>query len=555
MTQQKNDIKKEKIQVNDQELEELLKLHKTVIKVIGAGGAGNNTITRLVEVGVQEIETIAINTDAQDLLYARSDNKLIIGKNITKGLGAGSDPEIGEQSAKENTEEIKAFIEGADMVFVTCGLGGGTGTGSAPVIAEIAKEMGALTISVVTTPFSDEGVTRKKNAESGLEKLRKNSDTVIVIENDRLIEMVPDLPINAAFKIADEILVNAVKGITELVTKKGLVNLDFADVRTIMKGGGTAMIGIGEGETDGKVMTAVEKAVNNPLLSVDIAGAKNALINIEGDENMSISEARNIMVAVARQLDSNAKIIWGANVRQDMEGKVKILIIATGLNLRNRFSERLTVRDKLNNGIKKGKDSNSFFDLKEARRIVDKNGQKKGADETPDEEAPKNVFTEIFEDEIKADLNMLKQSIKLMNENEEEDKIFRNLKNACIGIHKTSQLYSNKPLEELSLFVGELAEELLTKKINYTPNFKRILNKLPQIIDGILAGYSIAVDDAYQLIEELSLLIDQRENKPKPKNQNNNQSKKNDSEESDFIDDELKLEKSDLQDKLKMELN
>ena len=198
----------------DKELEAVLGSHKTKIRIVGTGGGGNNTVTRLVEVGISEVDVIAVNTDAQDLLYAKADHKVLIGKNITNGLGAGSDPQKGEDSAKETIEELEEILSDSDMVFITCGLGGGTGTGSAPVIADISKRSGALTIAVVTLPFSDEGVIRWENARKGLEQLQNNVDTVIVVQNDLLLDLVPDMPLNAAFKFADEILVNAVKGIT-----------------------------------------------------------------------------------------------------------------------------------------------------------------------------------------------------------------------------------------------------------------------------------------------------------------------------------------------------
>ena len=275
----------------DKEIEALLNAHKTRIKVVGCGGAGNNTLTRLIESGVSGVVSIAANTDAQDLLYAQADHKVLIGKEITAGLGAGSTPEIGAKAAEENLEEIKSHLNDSDLVFVTCGLGGGTGTGSAPVVASIARELGALTIAVVTLPFSDEGVMRWENAQQGLEKLREHTDTVIVVQNEKLLEIAPDMPLNQAFKVSDEILANAVKGISELVTEKGLVNLDFADIRAVMRDGGTAMIGLGESDAEDKARSSVEMAVQNPLLDVDITGAKSALINISGGVNKSLKAA------------------------------------------------------------------------------------------------------------------------------------------------------------------------------------------------------------------------------------------------------------------------
>ncbi|MBU1201860.1 MAG: cell division protein FtsZ [Nanoarchaeota archaeon] len=315
----------------DAELEEILSKQKAKIKVIGAGGAGNNTINRMAEVGISGAETIAINTDAQDLLYTTADKKILIGKDLTKGLGAGSIPKVGEEAAHESEHEIKQALAGADMIFITCGLGGGTGTGSAPVIAEIAKKMGALTVGVVTLPFAMEGNRRYENAVMGLEKLERNVDTLIVIPNDKLIEFAPDLPLHTAFKVADEILTNSVKGIAELVTKAGLVNLDFADIRAVMGNGGVALIGVGESDTENRAEEAVEKALNNPLLDVDVTGANGALINVAGGTDMTLAEAKRVVEAISSKLDEDARIIWGAQISEDLEGTIRVMLIVTGV--------------------------------------------------------------------------------------------------------------------------------------------------------------------------------------------------------------------------------
>ncbi len=315
----------------DKELEEILRERKARIVVVGCGGAGNNTITRMMEVGIYGAELIAINTDAQDLLYTSAHRKVLIGKKTTRGLGAGGDPKIGEEAAKENEEEIKQLLEGTDLVFITCGLGGGTGTGSAPIIAEISKRLGALTIGVVTFPFTMEGARRIQNAVYGLERLRKIADTVIVIPNDKLLEIAPSLPITLAFKVADEILVRAVKGITELITKPGLINLDFADIRAVMKNGGLAVIGMGESDSENRAVEAVEKAIKNPLLSVDISGAKGALINITGSEDLTLSEAEKAVSIITEKLDPNANIIWGATLDEELKNKLRVTVIVTGV--------------------------------------------------------------------------------------------------------------------------------------------------------------------------------------------------------------------------------
>lgn len=291
----------------DEELKKLLEQIQAKIYVVGVGGAGCNTINRMMQVGIQGAKIIAMNTDAQDLLKVRAHKKILLGKELTRGLGAGNNPpKIGEEAAKESEREIREALEGADMVFITCGLGGGTGTGAAPVVAEIAKKMGALTVAVVTLPFTVEGIRRIKNAEYGLERLKKNTDTVIVIPNDKLMEVAPNLPIHMAFKVADEILVQAVKGITELITKPGLVNLDFNDVRAVMKDGGVAMIGIGESDSEKRALEAAQQALNSPLLDVDISGAKGALISISGSD-VKLEEAQQIIELVTSKLDPEAR--------------------------------------------------------------------------------------------------------------------------------------------------------------------------------------------------------------------------------------------------------
>lgn len=334
------EISSKKISIEvDEELEKLIASHKTRIKVIGAGGAGNNTINRMAQVGIKGIETIAINTDAQDLLYTTCDKKLLIGRELTQGLGAGSNPRIGEESAKENEADLKKLLTGSDIVFITCGLGGGTGTGSAPFVALLAKKMGILSVGIVTMPFNMEGSHRFENAMIGLEKLEQNVNTLIVIPNEKLLEMAPNLPLQTAFKVADEILTNAVKGIAELVTKTGLVNLDFADVKAIMSEGGVAMIGVGESDSDNRAIDSVEKALNNPLIEVDISNATGALINISGGEGLTLDDSRKIVEKVAENLDPNAKIIWGAQIYKDLETTIRTLVIITGVKSEQIFGE------------------------------------------------------------------------------------------------------------------------------------------------------------------------------------------------------------------------
>ena len=331
----------------DEELRKILESKKAEIKILGAGGAGGNTISRLMQVGVVGAETIAINTDAQDLLYTDADVKILIGKEITGGLGAGADPKVGEESAKESRNEIKKVIEGCDMIFVTCGLGGGTGTGSLPIAADIAKKSGALTVGICTLPFTMEGKQRMKNARDGLEKLQKCVDTLIVIPNDKLLEIVPDVSLPTAFKVADEILVNAVKGISELVTRPGLVNLDFADIRAVMTNGGLAMIGMGDSDGENRAIEAVERALNNPLLDIDIEGATGALINVSGGVDITIRDCQKIVETVATKLNPDAKIIWGAQILKELGDSIRTMLVVTGVNSPTLFQpQKAYVKEK-----------------------------------------------------------------------------------------------------------------------------------------------------------------------------------------------------------------
>jgi len=324
----------------DDELIDMMEQSRAKIFVIGAGGAGNNTVSRLNEIGIDGADTITVNTDAQDLFYSQSSKKLLLGKKTCHGLGAGGDPDVGEECAEESEDEIRDELEDSDMVFVTCGLGGGTGTGSAPVISKLAKKAGALTVAVATMPFSAEGIKRRENAEKGLEKLKSAADTVIIIPNDKLLEVAPNLPLNKAFMVSDEILGRAVKGITELITKKSLVNLDFADIRSIMQGSGMAMIGMGESESGDRALESVHEALNSPLLDLDISDAKGALINISGSSDLTLHESEKIVQIVADKLDPEANVIWGVQIDEDLQNMVRTTIVVSGVKTQDEYSER-----------------------------------------------------------------------------------------------------------------------------------------------------------------------------------------------------------------------
>ncbi|ELZ27172.1 cell division protein FtsZ [Halogeometricum pallidum JCM 14848] len=317
--------------MTDDELKDVLQDLQTDITVVGCGGAGGNTVNRMHEEGIKGAKLVAANTDVQHLVEIEADTKILMGEQKTQGRGAGSLPQVGEEAALESQEEIYDAIEGSDMVFVTAGLGGGTGTGSAPVVAKAARECGALTIAIVTTPFTAEGEVRRTNAEAGLERLRDVADTVIVVPNDRLLDAVGKLPVRQAFKVSDEVLMRSVKGITELITKPGLVNLDFADVKTVMERGGVAMIGLGESDSDSKAHDSVKSALRSPLLDVDISGANSALVNVTGGSDMSIEEAEGVVEEIYDRIDPDARIIWGTSVDEELDGTMRTMIVVTGV--------------------------------------------------------------------------------------------------------------------------------------------------------------------------------------------------------------------------------
>jgi cell division protein FtsZ len=317
--------------MSDDELRDVLSDLETDITVVGCGGAGGNTVNRMAEEGIEGANLVAANTDVQHLVDVEADTKILIGEDRTGGRGAGSVPQVGEEAALESQEDIHDSIEGSDMVFVTAGLGGGTGTGSAPVVAQAARESGALTIAVVTTPFTAEGEVRRTNAEAGLERLRDVADTVIVVPNDRLLESVGKLPVRQAFKVADEVLMRSVKGITELITKPGLVNLDFADVQTVMERGGVAMIGLGESDSENKAQDSVRSALRSPLLDVDISGANSALVNVTGGTDMAIEEAEGVVEEIYERIDPDARIIWGTSIDESLSGTMRTMIVVTGV--------------------------------------------------------------------------------------------------------------------------------------------------------------------------------------------------------------------------------
>jgi cell division protein FtsZ len=302
-----------------------------LIKVVGVGGGGSNAVNRMVDAGLAGVEFIAVNTDAQALLMCDADVKMPIGANVTRGLGAGADPTIGHRSAEESSDELKEALKGADMIFVTAGEGGGTGTGAAPIVAELAQQLGALCVGVVTRPFSFEGRRRAEVASLGVEELRDHVDTLIVIENDRLLQVVERrTSIVDAFRLADDVLRQGVQGITDLITIPGLVNLDFADVRTIMSEAGSALMGIGSASGENRATTAAREAVSSPLLESSIEGATGVLLNVTGGSDIGLFEVNEAAEVVTSAADQNANVIFGAVIDDALREEVRVTVIATG---------------------------------------------------------------------------------------------------------------------------------------------------------------------------------------------------------------------------------
>lgn len=314
-----------------------------VIKVVGCGGAGGNAINKMIASEIPGVEFMAINTDSQALSFSKAGETINIGKGTTKGLGAGANPEVGKKSAEESSEEIRKQLEGTDLVFITAGMGGGTGTGAAPVVADIARELGCLTVGVVTKPFSFEGAKRKKLANEGLNQLKEKVDTLITIPNDRLLGLIDKkMPLLEAFSIVDEVLRQGIQGISDLITVHGLINVDFADVKSVMKNAGSAIMGIGFGTGENRAIEAAKSAIESPLLERSISGAKGLLLNITGGTDLSMFEINEAAELVTNSIDQEANVIFGAVVNDSYTGEVKCTVIATGFNEEDKNASALS---------------------------------------------------------------------------------------------------------------------------------------------------------------------------------------------------------------------
>jgi cell division protein FtsZ len=350
------------------------------IKVIGVGGGGNNAINRMIRANLKGVDFIAVNTDAQALYHSEASHKINIGKGTTKGLGAGSNPDAGRQAAEESSEEIKTLLEGADMVFITCGLGGGTGTGAAPIIAEISKELGILTVGVVTKPFSFEGPRRKNQGEEGLKALKEKVDTLITIPNDRILSIIDKkTPMTDAFTVVDDVLRQGVQGISDLITIHGMINVDFADVQTVMANAGSALMGIGYGSGEERAVEAARAAISSPLLEMDIEGAKGILFNITGGTDLSMYEVDEAARIITEAADPDATIIFGSVINDNYTGEVKITVVATG------FDEANKKKKLRQNGFKPAQLKNSPQQAQEENLNLSQNAPSSHSSESENE--------------------------------------------------------------------------------------------------------------------------------------------------------------------------
>ncbi len=380
------------------------------IKVVGVGGSGNHVISRMIEAGLTGIEFIGINTDSQDLHHCKASEKIHIGKNLTRGLGAGMNPDVGRQAAEENRDEIQDVLKNTDMVFITCGLGGGTGTGAAPVIAEAAKEVGALTVAVVTKPFAFEGAQRRKIAEEGLENLMNQVDTIITIPNDKILQIIDKKTLLLdSFKIADDILRQGVQGISDLITIPGIVNVDFADVKAIMQNTGSSLMGIGIASGENRAIQAAKQAINSPLLELSIDGAKGVLFNVSGGADLTMAEVNEAAKVITEFIDDDAKVIFGAVTDENLKkGDIKVTVIATG------FGDQPSKKRIAANDIRK------INDLEEILRKEEDKNEKGGEEDIRLEEKNKDGFKEA-DLETKRDNSNFSSKINFIESDNEYD--------------------------------------------------------------------------------------------------------------------------------------
>lgn len=469
---------------------ESIEPYNTRITVIGTGGAGNNTIQRLLPKAGKAIHTILVNTDAQDLLANKANRKVLIGKNITGGLGSGGDPMLGERSAEESKEILSTALEKTDMLFLTGGMGGGTGTGSLPVIARLARDKGILTVGIVTMPFSEEGIIRWENAQIGIEKLRKSVDTLIVLRNDKLLSLYPNLPLNEAFYHADEMLINALIGLTELILKKGLINLDFADVSMVMRDGPNAVIGVGESDSENRVEDAIQRALAHPFMEADIHGAQSALIHMTSGTNITVMETRKILKMISEMLDPSARIIWGTTQEKQFKNTLKIMIIASGLVDKTekeikgdqRTSAFGTIHD-LTQTEESYDSKRTIFDIRDS---IMSSGTEVSTQVKKVQPVTQTtvVFYKIFEDEAAGDLERFDRSIHFLRKNPGNRKVLMEACQACKLLNASAQMFGFDEISQLLSAIEHILDRVHSSEL--------ILKE--EIIDSLTLGMEMVFD-------------------------------------------------------------
>ncbi|MFC1568655.1 cell division protein FtsZ [bacterium] len=494
--------------------------YQTVVKVVGVGGAGNNTLHRLVKKNLKNVQTLAVNTDAQNLLGIQTDRKLLIGKNITAGLGAGGDPEIGERSADESRRSIEAAIEGTDIMFITGGLGGGTGTGALPVFGRIAKEQGTLTIAIVTMPFSEEGLIRWENAQIGLEKLKKSVDTVIVLRNDKLLELFPDLPFKEAFQKGDDLLVSALQGLSSMILQQGVINLDFADISNIMRDGPNAVIGVGDSNSENRSEEAAKRAMSHPMMESEIHGAQSALIHVSGGEDMTLKEARSVIRSISHKMDPSAKLIWGVTIDKSMKRSIRVMIIVTGLlepedlHRKEKFEDEYVensdedkemdfIRDHQKDPqMKNGK---TIFDIKEsimasAPSVSVKPKPKKAITQTT------LLFYKIFEEEASGDLKRFDRAIHQLRENPQNKRAILDSRQSCKLLLASAQMFGFDEIAQLLSSIEGILGCAQSQEIQLNPKLLDSMTLAMEMVVDLMENHNDGKGETGYIVERLKEL-------------------------------------------------
>lgn len=502
--------------------------YQTVIKVLGAGGAGNNTVHNIFKSKMKNISSIAVNTDGQDLLAVQADERILIGRNLTSGLGAGGDPVIGERSAEESRESILKVIEGTDLLFLTCGMGGGTGTGSLPAIGKMAKDLGILTIAIVTMPFSEEGVIRWENSQVGLDKLRNVVDTVIVLRNDKLIHEFPDLPFREAFKKCDEILFNALNGLTSLILSRGLINLDFADISMILRDGPTGLIGLGESNTEKRAEEAAMRAIQHPMMDSSIAGAQSALIHVSGGMDMTLKEAREIVRIVSKSVDQYARIIWGVTVDKTLKQSIKVMMIFTGLpeahlpkRLQTDQDESILTKPAQSSAEEEVVDTEitetgqNIFDIKESILASGNEISLETKTSKPVTQASKLFYT-LFEEEAAGDLNRFERAVKILKNTPDNKRAVIDARQACKLLLASAQMFGFDEIAQVLRSVDDILACLQSMELKLDDTMLDSISLAMEMVNELIQNRSDGRGESGHLVDRLQELRNEKMDSAKP---------------------------------------